>query len=215
MRDATEQGGYWPPTPEWSLVIVTAILAWFTFRLWRATGKLVTEAQETAKRQLRAYVTFKGTHFNTGRSGNQTTFIANGLITNYGQTPAYDITATGGLAIGPAELGTDAEIMTLPEPTQVGGILGPKADTSLYQPALSVTPAEVAEVRAGTAKKLYYLGVLTYRDSFGDRWRLRYRFFVHFDASGVTAFLATADHNDEQRIGREEPAPPVQRPTPN
>ena len=38
------------------LVFVTGVLAWFTLKLWRATKKLVRDAKDTSKKELRAYV---------------------------------------------------------------------------------------------------------------------------------------------------------------
>ena len=53
-------------SPEWLvaiftglLVVVTAWLAVYTYRLWGATDRLVTDAKDTSQRQLRAYVSVK------------------------------------------------------------------------------------------------------------------------------------------------------------
>jgi hypothetical protein len=46
-------------SPEWWLIGVTALLAGATIGLWWATKNLVTGAERTAERQLRAYITAK------------------------------------------------------------------------------------------------------------------------------------------------------------
>lgn len=75
--------------PEWVVAIFTAVLAFATYFLWRATVRLVRGAEKTAERQLRAYV--------LGNGGSIRIFQANdgnrGLeahyeLKNFGQTPA-------------------------------------------------------------------------------------------------------------------------------
>jgi hypothetical protein len=44
--------GLWPPTSEWALVVVTIVLAFFTYRLWAATSNMV----RSTERDMRASI---------------------------------------------------------------------------------------------------------------------------------------------------------------
>src|SRR5438552_10833727 len=79
------------PTPDWWLIGVT-------FLLVIATGELVYYARDTARRQLRAYISVHRSDI-AGIDGGQTP-VATLLIKNYGQTPAYGVTQMGGIAMG-------------------------------------------------------------------------------------------------------------------
>jgi uncharacterized protein YjeT (DUF2065 family) len=72
------------------LAVITGLLAFFTYRLWRSTGRLVEDAAKTAERQLRAYVLPVDSWFTIDDKGLFTFQIA---IENSGQTPAYEMQA--------------------------------------------------------------------------------------------------------------------------
>lgn len=83
-----ERHGY--SSAEWWLVWITGALAaitlglaFFTLKLWRTTGDLVREAKDTAKRQLRAYISLGNPHFD----GVDSTITI--PLHNTGQTPAH------------------------------------------------------------------------------------------------------------------------------
>lgn len=66
MSENSQSTEFWPPIFGYQLKITDTLVALFTFGLfvatallWRATKKLVDGAQETAERQLRAYVSVK------------------------------------------------------------------------------------------------------------------------------------------------------------
>jgi hypothetical protein len=73
-----------------ALAAITALLALFTFRLWKSTGRLVIGAEKTASQQLRAYVFMKI------KDEDKLFYDASGCLTapliiqNFGQTPAYE-----------------------------------------------------------------------------------------------------------------------------
>lgn len=75
-----------------ALVIVTAFLAGFTFRLWSATVNLVSGAEKTAERQLRAYVHIADMPIQLTIDNNK--IITNCMVyikwENAGVTPALD-----------------------------------------------------------------------------------------------------------------------------
>jgi hypothetical protein len=65
---------------EWGLIIAT-------FLLWVATAKLVKAAEDTAQRQLRAYIFLEDAKVR--QEGEN--YIIHYRITNFGQTPAHKI----------------------------------------------------------------------------------------------------------------------------
>ena len=72
------------------LVAVTGGLAFFTFRLWSATGKLVIEADDTAKRQLRGYVALETIEHDPKEAAGTDRGIKI-RVKNYGETPAHHV----------------------------------------------------------------------------------------------------------------------------
>jgi hypothetical protein len=72
------------------LAVITGFLAFFTYRLWHSTGKLVVDAAKNAERQLRAYVLPVDHWFTIDDKGLFTFQVA---MENSGQTPAYDMQA--------------------------------------------------------------------------------------------------------------------------
>lgn len=66
------------------LAIITAVLAFFTYRLWAST-------KDTAKRQLRAYVFMKPKDGENMFDDSNGCLTAPLIVKNFGQTPAYDI----------------------------------------------------------------------------------------------------------------------------
>jgi hypothetical protein len=50
----SDQLDYRPPSAEWSLVVVTVVLAFFTYRLWAATQALVADTKKTSMTQSTA-----------------------------------------------------------------------------------------------------------------------------------------------------------------
>jgi hypothetical protein len=75
-----------------ALAVITAFLALFTFRLWKSTGRLVISAEETAKRQLRAFIFGKG--FNHGPNiwdGKIKEYVFSVTWENVGLTPGVDV----------------------------------------------------------------------------------------------------------------------------
>ena len=155
------------------LVLVTGILACFTYKLWVSTHRLVEGAENTAQRQLRAYVSVALAEIIDLKAGF--TPVAHLRVKNSGQTPAYDLTAIGGIAMGES-------FDKLPSPT------GPSAmsRSTLHASAITdqfhrtprpLTPDEMAALVAGTIT-LWVYGEFRYRDTFTIQRFTKYRFQV-------------------------------------
>jgi hypothetical protein len=106
----------------------TIVLAVFTARLWFSTEKLsestkrlVEGAEDTARRQLRAYIVIHGKNVRQ-RPGR---FISDIEIVNTGQTPAYDVIAIARTAVLPFPLPSDFDFTLINPDTPSTGLLGP------------------------------------------------------------------------------------------
>jgi len=161
-----------PPAPaaekDWSgwviaattliLAGVTAALAIFTWRLWRSTGELVSGADATASRQLRAYVSVKESQIRLGPEQYPEARIQ---IKNFGQTPAYKFAVSAQINIG--------ETFEHPpkEPDKVLGHLAPGAEYLVTVKALFLLSKPLHDQLHIGAKTVFVHGIINYVDAFG------------------------------------------------
>jgi hypothetical protein len=163
------------------LKVTEALLAAFTFMvfgatalLWRATRGLVEGAEDTAERQLRAYVharfTEKTTHVVAGQK-----ITCEMIIENSGQTPAYDVHSNTNICAA------DFPFSGLPPLTYVPGagsrnVIHPRQTFTTTAESDSVLSAEdLRSAMEGTTKRLYLYGEVRYRDIFGEARYTRFR----------------------------------------
>lgn len=156
------------------LAAFTILLTFATIFLWFATGDLVRGAERTAQRQLRAYV-FPG----------EATLIldpikgplANVMIKNAGQTPAYET-----MVLRSAKTILGMEVKIFPDPKKTGRTSkfdlgqGGVAQTEI-QLADILKPAGQDALRRGELE-LYLWGLITYKDIFGKKQTNRFRFVI-------------------------------------
>jgi hypothetical protein len=152
------------------IALFTIILAFATGFLYVATRELVQGAEDTARRQLRAYV-FLDQMTIADPLGTPRISIR---IKNFGSTPAYSVVfwcegalreypLTGGLVRSRAQ---DAPISDI----------GPTG--ALQTDILWDAPIQEPDKAALTSrtKAIYVFGRIDYRDSFGQRWFSEFRF---------------------------------------
>lgn len=154
------------------LGIVTAVLAVFTGALWLATRKLVIDAKDTSKRQLRAYVNIlQGKVFYPLEPANRTFRID---IKNFGQTPAHEVSIVYKCIIREFPLTKPLEDIT-DEEHKFFSVMGP---TCIYtRDILALGNAEWGESKLadGTAA-IYCFGEVRYRDTFNDNRITEFRY---------------------------------------
>lgn len=148
------------------LALVTGVLAFFTYRLWRSTSNLVREGHQTAQRELRAYVFPFQFEKIIPRVGNNTfapTEVSI-LIHNFGKTPAYQLRVAA-----KAEISTSMEHLELVTDTgPVLGHLAPDATHPAIVPIIPAIPPAGSGSEGDTAKSILYVhGRVTYIDAFG------------------------------------------------
>jgi hypothetical protein len=180
------------------LAFLTLVLAGATLFLYLATRSLVRGAEDTAERQLRAYVSVDKARV-IGVNGSQQP-KAHVVIKNYGQTPAYELLHWTGM-----------EVETWPHPDNFDFVLGTLAKHTLgpgafihgYQDRFLKGPprALTTEQHAGLRDKsmaLYVFGEIRYKDAFRKTRFTKYKMMiggpVGMDESG--ALVTCEEGND-------------------
>jgi len=164
------------------IAVFTLVLAIATIRLWIATNRLWEGAERSSERQLRAYVCLNKTSVVIDKDNFPK---INFVVTNFGQTPAYEWRQWHSAVLTDFPLSVDLPpIKDLP--TVPGSIIGPTDSRHLYGNPLPedihaplagnrrVTSDELRALRNGS-KALYVYGEGTYRDAFGNQRFLRFR----------------------------------------
>lgn len=151
------------------LAVVTAALAYFTWRLWRSTGELVRGADDTSKRELRAYVAVREVNITASRVNESPT--ANMVVTNFGRTPAYRLSLSAALEFGKKETNELPELSAAPEI----GHLAPGADlkSDIYAPFCLLRDG--AHAISGATHAVFLHGVIRYTDTFGTCHLTRFK----------------------------------------
>jgi hypothetical protein len=161
---------------EWLLFLATMALFW-------ATWRLVVGAEETAERQLRAYV-----HISAARAlprGDRIDYYIEAK--NYGQTPAYDVRLRYIIALRDFP---PAEPFSYPDGPLVSSAVLPP-DTPMHDaftPDQVLGPNQKRRFLAGEVA-IYVFGIITYVDIFRRRRTTEFRYMcggnVGLDSKGA------------------------------
>jgi hypothetical protein len=203
-----------------ALVLVTAWLVWATLKLWDAGENQlrflrqsaavqardmqasisaaeagVSVAQDTAQRQLRAYVTVSG----VARTKDPGKLEGPGFavlvdVQNDGQTPAYDLFQWADIEIREFPLKGPLRIYCSNTPTL--GILAPHRKTMSF-PSFkrSLTPLEEQDILS-EGKAVYVYGEIAYRDAFGRKHLTQFRFRCTGQGYALGLFKADGQGNN-------------------
>jgi hypothetical protein len=160
------------------LVLVTAGLAVYTWRLWRATGELVRGADETAKRQLRAYVSIDSDNV-LDANGKAMPGKFGLVMRNCGQTPAHKITHWTFVGVRPFPLKEP-----LPGPPinrlSILSVLHPGLTRWIIADVPKLSDEQRAAILGGT-EAIYLWGEVSYLDAFDERRSTTFCFFINDD----------------------------------
>lgn len=150
------------------LVVVTAKLVSYTKRLWTSTDSLVQGADETAKRQLRAYVACTDYGYNpVGDEKNVTGHRIRAIFTNDGITPARHVISHVGKIVSSTPIKDDHTFDYIDMPHPAITIIAPR---SRSEEAVTFTSQQIID--SITEKSfLYVWGWVDYSDIFGGRNR--------------------------------------------
>jgi len=174
----------------YELVVVTAYLVWATIRLWKAGEDQLIHAQDTARRQLRAYVSVEPEGISSYNPPDRV--VARVRFHNTGSIFAKDVSTSIN-----CELSDDGERESFPEGNISGNnVIAPRA-TILRGADESVLKSDIDSARsaAKSAKKQLYLyvwGIARYHDGFeGGRWT---RYCHRYNLSAVPEYTIPVEN---------------------
>ncbi len=156
------------------IAVFTVVLALSTFFLWRSTENLVHGAEDTAQRQLRAYVSVVAVQLY--QFGTEKPVIGGLEIVNNGQTPAYKITAT-------INVGTGLTKSAAPRGPLA---LDPKAKIYLWGATESPLTQDDYDAVVRSAASIFVYGEIRYVDAFGKNHFSRFRYTYGGDGVAPT-----------------------------
>lgn len=182
----------WYTSSEWWLVIIAALtglaIAYQARETARATGaierqveqmieagkqteRIITRMNDTAVRELRAYVCLSAAQIAFKKMDSPEIEIH---MKNCGQTPAYDVHWWMNVWIAPHPL---SEV--LPEPSedfQMGkAILPPGGHNILFGTLKYPIQPQYSQFVGTPMGTIYAYGTVTYKDTFGNKWHTDYR----------------------------------------
>jgi hypothetical protein len=148
------------------LAAFTTILGAATIFLARATNRLVSGADSTAQRQLRAYVMADIGDIRLRENHALETMI---YLKNFGQTPAYDVKSWVDMRVGNPNNPPFAQRLPFEQITMIG----PGSKFIIGPDRISISAEVPNQIKNGT-KVIFVWGETSYRDAFGHRWVYRY-----------------------------------------
>lgn len=165
------------------LATFTIILAVSTILLWFATRDLVREAQETGRRQLRAYVGIRQSDFIRIAAGEKSEFQI--VVKNFGQTPAYDLETWTDIQVDTEERNLVWRFRTVEQGSNWRfrwynsgkKVLDPGADYSILSADENVLEQSAFEEIKSKRKKIFVFGKIRYRDSFRRKHITTFSFY--------------------------------------
>ena len=164
-----------------ALGVITLALAIFTGFLWNATRKLVSEAKDTAKKELRAYLGVKRAYFGIHRYQTNVSFVAHLTIANSGQTTADKVRLA--LHVGFTDDPATQQFPITFRPGTTYLVAG--SEWNLHMPMVK----EIADALAAKLATAYIWGRIEYVDAFGVDRHSAFRFssdVINIDRSGET-----------------------------
>lgn len=169
-------------TPDWwlviltgGLVVATAVLSVVTTFLWRATERLVKGADNTAKRQLRAYIAVKEDDEpiqDIAGPDNGHALEIRMVMKNVGQTPAFKLTQWTSAIV-------DRETVQLPiyEHDPARGIyMPPRIKMGFVTRIDTPWTRQMLEMETGEDVCLHIWGEIHYVDIFDEPRFVKFRF---------------------------------------
>jgi hypothetical protein len=143
----------------------TGTLWWSTRRLWRVTNKTLRHSEQTAERQLRAYISVVKARFSDVEIGKRPK--AKVTIRNSGQTPAFDLTANMLFANGPRDAPeSQFSVIHAKIKEQSRMSIGPNQKFKLnLTKDDAISPDEMAAINTGLSA-IYVIGNINYIDAF-------------------------------------------------
>jgi hypothetical protein len=151
-----------------AMAVLTFILAFGTWFLWRVTRRMVKGGERTAERQLRAYVFISDGAVRT----DQSQFSITVVLRNFGLTPASDFSTWIDCGVYPFD---NIPFPKIPKPhdQRTGtSIVGPTAEVTITTVYFPLGPIDA--IRGGQSA-IFAWGGADYLDAFGKRRYFTFR----------------------------------------
>lgn len=188
-------------------LFVNGLTLWFLWRTFRETKRTadgavraanaaedaVSVTSDTAKRQLRAYMSAAESRLDDF----ETDKVARSFIVfrNTGQTPAYDVRSRVALRFVNTPV-TDFDLVLTGE--ESSSSIGPGLDIhpGISLPAM-ITSSHMSDFYSGK-KECWFYGWVKYRDAFGEQRETNFRYFLDMESalSGRFAWSVATEGND-------------------
>jgi hypothetical protein len=144
------------------IALATVALALFANFQWRETRK-------TSKRQLRAYLSVQIGNALYQERHTGTKFVAQPVIKNAGQTPAYKVSYEIEAKIIPNALALGYSFAAPRTGQQSQSSIGPQEFRNMAAVVPDFVPdSDVQKIKDGEGQALWVWGVVSYEDAFGD-----------------------------------------------
>lgn len=184
----TAEARHWLEYGVFAFVIITAMAtataAWYTRKQWQSSA-------DNGRRQLRAYVFPEQADLvwqGTGKSP-----VAEIVIKNSGQTPAYRLSTATAVVAADLPLRADLPLPAIPPNHTVLPPTGAiTLSTAMTQP---LTAEQVKALQKGS-QAIYATGAIAYEDAFGECRMTRYR-FLYSGAAGDAGSKVSLTYLDE------------------
>jgi hypothetical protein len=180
----------------------TIVLAISTIGLWLATNKLWRAgetqrdlAEDTAERQLRAYVSVEAGGSGRQRKGYRFDFRP--IVTNNGLTPAEDVQILISIGLVPPLIPAGFNYELLPAPNPSKSTIGPRqgrASTVIYHRNLTIS--EMRKVVKGELAFHVY-GMVSYRDVFKQNRRTNFSMIVFVPRKKLNCHWQYTEHHND------------------
>lgn len=178
------------------LAVITTILAFGTVGLWCATRRLVKGGEETARRQLRAYVCieiFPDDHPIVSFDGPIVVILR---IVNRGVTPAYGVEQT--VIIGVVKLPPPAKIKIPTTDLLANPItLGPNANVIVNAIIPNGVKDEERKLLLAGTHVFHVAGTVSYLDAFGEHRVTNYNMIMPIGPDGNPFGIQSCEQGNE------------------
>jgi len=165
-----------------ALVIITLLLAIYTYGLFATTADIATDAKDSSERQLRAYLVIDAARVHSGEFYGTRQPLAAGRIPqvllkvrNTGQTPATHVRHSLKIQFLPRPL--DESSLRAPKTPKQGFTLGAGRRWNFRGNGAALRSAQISELE-GETSALFVYGEVRYRDVFKEERWTRFRMFV-------------------------------------
>jgi hypothetical protein len=178
-------------------------IATFTGALFFATLVLVAigyfqwrETRNTARRQLRAYISIYPGLLIEQDERSPAIFEARPTIKNTGQTPAYNVSFAAITKVLPYPLPNGFDLSLPPHPSPSVSTLGPQQDSSMFTYTEKIYPIdELIAILTMKGVALYPYGNVSYKDAFERTWETKFCYFFIWGSKGYPMWMLSNQNN--------------------